>query len=67
MFPEVIPSKIASWRNTYCACEEEREGEGGEGRRERGEEEMEERMEKGREETVERGKKSRKKGEEGKR
>ena len=62
MFPEVIPSKIASWRNTYCACEEEREGEGGEERREgevareNGEEKMEERMEKGREERVESGK-----------
>ena len=53
MFPEVIPSKIASWRNTYCACEEEREEEEGEGRREKkvarekGEEEMEERVESG--------------------
>ena len=52
MFPEVIPSKIASWRNTYCACEEEREGEGGERRREKevARENGEEEMEKGREE-----------------
>ena len=35
MSPEVIPSKIASWRNTYCACGEEKRGEGEEGGRER--------------------------------
>ena len=58
VFPEVISSKIASWRNTYCGCEEERKGEAGEGRRERekGEKREKRRGWKGEEERVERGK-----------